>query len=140
MSVLAPQRPGSTRRNVSPLLTADRGPQSDFNLFVLPHGKTGLELGVNDIGSERTTTANAMILNRIGTFTYGGGIEYSRLGVTASIARGALGLETRAYDLRHPTLDSYINYVANRKVQIFAGERDITHAQRRSVLGLQFSF
>ena len=140
VSLLSPQRPGSTNRNVSPLLTSDRGPQSDFNLFVLPHGKTGLEVGVNDIGSERTTTANAMLLNRTGSFTYGGGIEYSRLGVSASIARGALGFETRAYDLRHPTLDSYINYVANRKVQIFGGERDITHAQRRSVLGLQFSF
>ena len=140
VSTLSPQRPGSARRNVSPLLTSDRGPQSDFNLFLLPHGNTGLELGVNDIGSERTGTANVMLLNRSGNFTYGGGIEYSRLGVTASIARGALGVEARAYDLRHPTLDSYINFVANRKVQIFGGLRDITHAQRRGVLGLQFSF
>lgn len=140
VSELSPQRPGSINRNVSPLLTSDRGPQSDFNLLILPRGTTGLELGVNDIGSERTGTANAMLLSRSGSFTYGGGIEYSRLGVTASIARGALGLEARAYDLRHPTLDSYINFVANRKVKIFGGERDITHAQRRSVLGLQFSF
>ncbi len=140
VSTLAPQRTGSANRNVSPLLTADRGPQSDFNLFVLPRGTTGLELGVNDIGSVRTTTANAMILNRKGSFTYGGGIEYSRLGVTASVARGAVGLETRAYDLRHPTLDSYVNLIANPKLQVFGGERDITHAQRRSVLGLQFEF
>jgi len=140
VSTLTPQRPGSANRNVSPLLTADRGPQSDFNLFVLPRGRTGLEIGVNDIGSERTTTANAMLLNRSGHFTYGGGIEYSRPGVTASVTRGALGLEARAYDLRHPTLDSYLNLIATPKLQIFGGERDITHAQRRSVLGLQFEF
>lgn len=140
VSTLAPLRPGSTNRNVSPLLTADRGPQSDFNLFLLPRGKTGLEVGVNDIGSERTTTANVMLLNRAGAFTYGGGIEYSRLGVTAAIARQRLGLEARLYDLRHPTLDSYLNLNATPKLQIFGGERDITHAQRRTVLGLQFAF
>ena len=139
-SLLSPQRPGSTNRNVSPLLTADRGPQSDFNLFLLPRAQTGLELGVNDVGSERTGTANVMLLNRRGPFTYGGGIEYSRLGVTTSIARGALGLEARAYDLRHPTLDAYVNAILRPKLQIFGGERDITHAQRRSVLGLQFEF
>ncbi len=139
-SVLSPLRPGSAHRNVSPLLTADRGPQSDFNLFVLPHARTGLELGVNDIGSGGTSTANAMLINRTTGFAYGGGIEYSRLGVTATVARRALGLEARAYDLRHPTLDSYLNFSANPKLQIFGGERDITHAQRRSVLGLQFEF
>ncbi|GAC1540035.1 MAG: hypothetical protein NVS3B16_01720 [Vulcanimicrobiaceae bacterium] len=140
VSTLAPQRPGSANRNVTPLLTADRGPQSDFNLFVLPRGKTGLEVGVNDIGSERTTTANVMLLNRSGSFTYGGGIEYSRLGITASVVRQRIGLEARVYDLRHPTVDSYLNLSANPKLQIFGGERDITHAQRRSVLGLQFAF
>jgi len=140
VSTLSPLRPGSTNRNVSPLLTGDRGPQSDFNLFVLPHAKTGFELGVNDIGSERTTTANVMLLNRSGPLTYGGGIEYSRLGVTASMLRQRIGLEARAYDLRHPTLDSYVNFYATPKLQIFGGERDITHAQRRSVLGIQFGF
>ncbi len=140
VSTLSPQRPASANRNVSPLLTADRGPQSDFNLFILPHGASGLELGVNDVGSARTTTANVMLLNRRGGFTYGGGIEYSRLGVTAAVARQRLGLEARAYDLRHPTLDTYINLNATPKLQIFGGERDLTHAQRRSVLGLQFAF
>ncbi|GAC1307457.1 MAG: hypothetical protein NVSMB21_11500 [Vulcanimicrobiaceae bacterium] len=140
VSELSPLRPGSVNRNVSPLLTADRGPQSDFNLFILPHARTGLEVGVNDVGSERTGTANVMLLNRSGGFTYGGGIEYSRLGITASVARARLGLEARAYDLRHPTLDSYVNFAATPKLQIFGGERDITHAQRRSVLGVQFGF
>ncbi len=140
VSTLSPQRPGSANRNVTPLLTGDRGPQSDFNLFVFPRAKSGLELGVNDIGSERTTTANAMLLNRSGGLTYGGGIEYSRLGVTAAYVRQRIGLEARVYDLRHPTLDSYLNLKATPKLEIFGGERDITHAQRRSVLGLQFAF
>lgn len=140
VGTLAPQRPGSTGRNVTPLLTSDRGPQSDFNLFILPHGKTGLELGVNDIGSNGTSTANAMLINRSPGFTYGGGIEYSRLGLTTTLTRGRVGFETRAYDLRHPTLDTYLNLLATPKLQIFGGERDLTHAQRRSVLGLQFAF
>ncbi|MBD5656770.1 MAG: MCE family protein, partial [Candidatus Eremiobacteraeota bacterium] len=53
---LSPQRSGSADTNVSPLLTADRGPESDFNLFVLPHARTGLEAGVNDVGSSGTST------------------------------------------------------------------------------------
>ncbi len=137
---LAPLRPGSYDRNTSPLLTADRGPQSDFNLMILPHGSTGLKLGVNDIGSQSTTTANAVLLKRSRNFTYGGGIEYSRLGAETSVAGKLLGVEARVYDLRHPTLDTYLNVFALPKVQIFAGERDIGHAQRRTAAGLQFEF
>lgn len=138
--VLAPLRPGSYDRNTSPLLTADRGPQSDFNLLVLPHGSSGLKLGVNDVGSNGTSTANVVLLNRRRGFTYGGGIEYSRLGVETSVAGNLLGLEARAYDLRHPTLDTYVNLFALPKVQVFGGERDLTHASRRTAFGLQFEF
>jgi ABC-type transporter Mla subunit MlaD len=137
---LAPLRPGSYDRNTSPLLTSDRGPQSDFNLLVLPHGAMGLKLGANDIGSQSTTTANVVLLKRTSHFTYGGGIEYSRLGGEASLASKLLGFEARVYDLRHPTLDTYINVFALPKAQIFAGERDIGHAQRRTAAGLQFEF
>jgi len=141
VSALTPLRPGSYDRNVSPLLTADRGLQSDFNLFVLPKGHMGLELGANDIGTTAgTTTANALLINRSSHFSYGGGVEYSRLGVTASLAGPRLGVETRAYDLRHPTIDQYVNVFALPKGQIFVGERDLLHASRRSVLGLQFEF
>jgi ABC-type transporter Mla subunit MlaD len=136
---LSPARPGSLNTNTSPLLTADRGPESDFNLFVLPHARTGLEAGVNDVGSG-TSTANAILINRSGGLSYGGGIEYSRLGVNAAIAHGVFGLETRAYDLRHPTVDSYLNILAFPKLQIFGGERDLTHVDRRTVFGLQFEF
>ncbi len=137
-SELSPERPGSANRNVSPLLTADRGPESDVNLFLLPHARSGLELGVNDIGSSGTSTANALILNRANGFTYGGGIEYSRLGVTATVGQHAFSLETRAYDLRHPTLDEYINFLLAPKLQLFGGERDISHTSRRTTFGLQF--
>jgi ABC-type transporter Mla subunit MlaD len=140
VSELSPARPGSLTTNTSPLLTSDRGPQSDFNLFVLPHARTGLEAGVNDVGSAGTSTANAILINRSGGLAYGGGIEYSRLGLNAAIARGVFGFETRAYDLRHPTVDSYVNLLAFPKLQIFGGERDLTHVDRRTVFGLQFEF
>ncbi len=137
---LAPLRPGSANRNVSPLLTADRGPQSDVNLYVLPYGSMGLKLGFNDIGSQGTSSANFILMKRAGPLSYGGGVEYSRLGAQASIAGKLLGLEGRLYDPRHPTLDSYVNLFALPKVQIFAGERDLTHASRRTAAGLQFEF
>lgn len=139
-SELSPSRPGSADRNTSPLLTADRGPESDFNLFILPHARTGLEAGVNDSGSTGTATANFMLLNRSGGLTYGGGMEYSRLGLTATMASKMLSFETRAYDLRHPTLDQYINLILAPKLQLFGGERDISHTSRRTTFGLQFEF
>jgi ABC-type transporter Mla subunit MlaD len=137
---LSPARPGSLTTNTSPLLTGDRGPESDFNVFLLPHARTGLEAGVNDIGSTGTSTANLMLLNRSSGFTYGGGIEYSRLGLTTSMVNGRFGVEARAYDLRHPTLDGYLNLFAAPKFQIFGGERDLNHVDRRTVFGLQFEF
>jgi ABC-type transporter Mla subunit MlaD len=139
-SELSPARPGSLTTNTSPLLTADRGPETDFNLFVLPRARTGLEVGVNDVGSGGTSTANFLLLNRGGGLTYGGGLEYSRLGLTTSIAHGLFGAEARAYDLRHPTLDTYLNLFATPKLQVFGGERDLTHVDRRTVFGLQFEF
>jgi ABC-type transporter Mla subunit MlaD len=139
VGVLSPLRPGSYNRNDSPLLTADRGPQSDFNLFILPHAHTGLEGGVNDVGSGNAT-GNFLLVSRKGPLTMSGGILYSQLGASASIAGKALGFEARAYDLRHPTLDTYLNVIALPKFQIFGGERDVNHAQRRTVAGLQAEF
>jgi ABC-type transporter Mla subunit MlaD len=137
---LSPARPGSLVTNTTPLLTKDRGPETDFNLFLLPHARTGLEAGVNDVGSTGTSTANFMLLNRSGGLTYGGGLEYSRLGLTTSFQKGRVGLEARAYDLRHPTLDTYLNLFATPKFQVFGGERDLSHVDRRTVFGLQFEF
>jgi ABC-type transporter Mla subunit MlaD len=134
---LSPQRPGSAGTNLSPLLRADRGPQSDFNLRILPKGGTSLFLGANDIGSG-TSTANFMLINRRGFFQYGAGVEYSRLGLMGSIANSKVGLEARAYDLRHPTVDAYGNIFVTPKLQLFGGERDLNHSSRRTVFGLQF--
>jgi ABC-type transporter Mla subunit MlaD len=133
---LAPERPGSADRNTSPLLTSDRGPQSDFNLSILPRGQTSLFVGANDIGYN--STANVMLLSHRGPLTYGAGVEYSRLGLRAALAGQHIGFEIRAYDLRHPTLDAYTNLFLAPKLQLFGGERDTTHASRRTVFGLQF--
>jgi ABC-type transporter Mla subunit MlaD len=135
---LAPERPGSANRNTSPLLTSDRGPQSDFNISILPHAGTSLFAGVNDVGAN--TTANFMLMSNHNGLRYGAGIEYSRLGLSAAFGGPRLGFEARAYDLRHPTLDTYANLFLAPKLQLFGGERDTTHASRRSVLGVQFEF
>ncbi len=141
VSMLSPGRPGSLYGpSTSPLLTANQGPSTDFNLFLLPLAHTSLETGVNDVGQNGTTTANFMVLKHSGALTYGGGIEYSNPGLTASVARGALGFEARMYDLQHVTYDQYINFLAAPRFQVFGGERDIFHNDRRTVFGLQFEF
>jgi ABC-type transporter Mla subunit MlaD len=137
VSQLSPLQPKNVRGNTSPLLTGDRGPQTDFNIRLLPKGATSLFAGVNDAGSG-TSTANFMLIGRRGSFQYGGGMEYSRLGVTTSFSGSLAGVEFRAYDLRHPTLDAYGNLFVAPKLQLFGGERDITHPDRRTVFGLQF--
>jgi ABC-type transporter Mla subunit MlaD len=142
-SELSPARPGSAGSNVSPLLTSDRGPQSDFNLSILPKANTSLFAGVNDVGYN--STANFMLMGNRNGFHYGAGIEYSRPGVSLSFGGNKynpsvsrFGFEARAYDLRHPTLDAYGNYFLAPKLQLFGGERDTTHRDRRTVFGLQF--
>jgi len=136
---LSPQRPGSAAGNVSPLLRADRGPQSDFNLRFLPKGGTSLFVGANDIGSG-TSTANAMLINQRGAMQFGLGVEYSRLGLMAAVRNSKVGLEARAYDLRHPTIDAYGNLFVAPKLQLFGGERDLNHNSRRTVFGVQVEF
>jgi ABC-type transporter Mla subunit MlaD len=136
VSELSPERPGSAAGNTSPLLTADRGPMSDFNLSILPKASTGLFAGVNDVGAN--STANFMLMGNRSGFRYGAGIEYSRLGMSAAFGTSKFGFEARAYDLRHPTLDAYGNLFVAPKLQLFGGERDTTHRDRRSVFGLQF--
>jgi hypothetical protein len=128
----------------SPLLTHDRGPQTDFNLVALPRGRTNLLTGANDIGSAGTTSYNFAALQAIGpgnAFKVGGGVLYSRLGVLAAYApRTGLGLEARAYDLRHPTVDGYATLHAAPGIALFGGERDVLHSGRRTVFGLQLQF
>ena len=134
----------NTTGSSSPLLTQDRGPQTDFNLVALPKGRTSLLTGANDIGSTGTTSYNFAGLESVGPsgdFRVGGGVLYSRLGVLADYgARTGLGLEARAYDLRHPTIDGYATLHAAPDIEIFGGERDVLHTGRRTVFGLQLQF
>jgi ABC-type transporter Mla subunit MlaD len=145
VSELNPQ--SVTTGNTTPLLTQDRGPQSDINLILFPYGKTYLYTGVNNIGATTSpTTVNFAAMERIAHgFELGGGVLYSRLGLrtlyTPSVSGYGLGLEGMLYDPRHPTLDGYINAkLGGTGLEIFGGERDITHPDRRTVFGIQHSF
>ncbi len=128
----------------SPLLTNDRGPQTDFNIVALPHGRMSLLSGANDIGSAGTTSYNFAALRSLGPASgvrVGGGVLYSRLGALATYTSpGGLGFETRAYDLRHPTIDGYATLHAGPNIAVFGGERDVLHSGRRTVFGLQLQF
>ena len=131
-----PERPASAERNTSPLLTADRGLQSDFNAIILPHNRTSLVAGVNDLGY--AATGNLLLLDHSGQLRYGGGIEYSQLGVYGGIATRPVGFDVRFYDVRHPTLDTYLYLSPGQKLQFFGGGRDLLYTDRRAVFGLQF--
>jgi len=127
----------------SPLLTRDRGPQTDVNAILLPNGGTSLLVGANDIGSFDTTTWNVAGLENLGHgFHLGGGVLYSRLGELASYNPGgsAFGLEERLYDPRHPTLDGYATLRLAKGLNLFGGERDVTHTGRRTDFGLRLNF
>ena len=139
ISELSPQRPGT---NSSPLLTRDRGPQTDVNAILLPKGPTYLYTGANDIGSGRTSYNFAAMATVKPGFQIGGGVLYSRLGVRARYQPDAkgFGLDGRLYDLRHPTADGYLNLGLGNGLTLFGGERDITHSGRRTVFGLQLQY
>lgn len=134
LSYLSPQ----TTSGPNPLLTNDRGPQADFNLVVLPRGSVSAMLGANDIGAK--TTWNLAATKNSGALRYGGGVLYSQLGVLGSYNPGALGAETRIYNLRRPTFDIYGNFNLQKWAKLFLGERDATRADRRTVYGLQLNF
>ncbi len=137
VSMLTPERPGSANTGAgSPLLTADRGPQSDVNLMLLPRGKTSVFTGVNDLGAQ--TTYNFAALSRFGKFKAGGGVIYSQLGVLGKMQGDRFGLEGRLYDLRHTTFDAYGRMLLAPQWEFFAGERDLFHIDRRTVFGVQF--
>ncbi len=48
VSELDPAKPGT---NASPTFSGDRGPQTDFNPIAMPHGRTSLFTGANNIGA-----------------------------------------------------------------------------------------
>jgi ABC-type transporter Mla subunit MlaD len=139
LSKLSPQNPNVN--NGSPTLTSDRGPQTDFNIIALPKGNTSLLTGANDLGGS-TTTYNLAAMGALGNGLHvGGGILYSQLGVLGSFtSKQGSGIEARLYDPRWPTFDAYGNLKVVHGAALFAGERDILHAARRFVFGLQLQF
>lgn len=138
LSELDAMKPGS---HSSPLLTQDKGPQTDFNVIALPLGRTSLLTGANDIGSRGTTTYNLLANESLGGGLHlGGGILYSRLGLLGSYQPGRLGVEGRLYDLRNPTFDAYANLKLAPGFQVYGGERDLLQSGRRTVFGLQLQF
>ncbi len=135
LSGLSPQHnPG-----LNPVLTASRGPLGDLNLVFLPHARTSVMVGANAIGNN--TTWNAVLEQQKGNFHFGAGVLYSQIGVLGQYAplRG-LGLETRIYDLTYPMVDLYGNVHVTPGMELFFGQRDITHASRRNTFGLQYQF
>ena len=128
----------------SPLLTKDRGPQTDVNIIALPKGSTSLYAGANDIGARSSWNFSAMA-RMTPSLSVGGGVLYSRLGARAiyspALTRGlGLGFEARVYDLRHPTTDTYANLGFGNGLTLFGGERDMFHSGRRTTFGLQYQF
>ncbi|MGH7716504.1 MAG: MlaD family protein, partial [Vulcanimicrobiaceae bacterium] len=121
------------------LLTTDKGPQSDFNVVVLPHGQSQLYAGINDLS--RNQTWNLAMRQQVAPgVLLGGGILYSRLGVLGMISNKVFGFEGMAYDPRYGYVDAYLRLHATDNIDVFAGERDLLHPERRTVYGLQYRF
>jgi ABC-type transporter Mla subunit MlaD len=124
-----------------PLLqTAQRGPQTDFNAVLLPKGTTSLLTGANDIGTPQNSWNLALRQNVAPHLWLGGGVLYSNLGALAQYEPGPVGFEARLYDPQYPTLDAYGDLNVAHGLQLFGGERDVTHTGRRTVFGLQLQF
>jgi ABC-type transporter Mla subunit MlaD len=137
ISELDKPKPGAAG---SPILTSDRGPQTDFNIIGLPRGRTSLLTGANDIGT-RTTTWNLAVRQAMGHgVELGGGVLYSRLGVLGRYEPGPFSVEARLYDVRRPTFDAYGGFKLSPGIELFGGERDALRSGRRTVFGLQLQF
>ena len=138
LSELDAYQPGSNGTHL--LQTTSRGPQSDVNAYILPNGKTSLFVGANDIGTPQSSW-NVAVKENVAPHLYvGGGVLYSTLGAMVQYNPGVVGVEARVYDPAFPTLDAYGNINISKGVQLFGGERDITHTGRRTVFGLQLQF
>lgn len=125
---------------LNPVLPANQGPIGDLNVLVLPHASTGLMFGANSIGDN--TTYNAILTkgSDVG-LRFGGGVLYSQMGMLAQYnTLNGFGLETRVYDLTYPMIDLYGNVRVVKRTKLFFGERDITHASRRTTAGFQYVF
>lgn len=132
MSELSPQ----TVCCPNPLYNADRGPESDLNAVILPNNGTSLLVGANDIGYN--TTANVALIEKLSpTFRIGGGVLYSQLGFLGAYSNGVFGFDTKIYNPQLPDIDVYGNLRIAKNWELFIGERDLNHAQRRFTYGFQ---
>jgi ABC-type transporter Mla subunit MlaD len=138
LSELDAQRPNAGGQ---PLLqTPSRGPQSDVGVTLLPGSSTSLFAGANDIGTPQNSWNAGVAQTLAPHLRVGGGVLYSNLGAFVQYQPGPLGFETRVYDPQFPTVDAYANVKVAPGLQLFGGERDLSHAARRSVFGLQLQF
>jgi ABC-type transporter Mla subunit MlaD len=128
----------------SRLLRDDRGPQSDYNLLLLPYGSNSILVGANDLGSSHTTY-NFLPSQRFwGHWNIGAGVLYSNFGMrilnTPPAHQKGVGLDARFYDPRRPTGDLYLNVPVGTGIELFGGERDIFHSGRRTAFGFQYTY
>ena len=132
MSELSPQ----TVCCPNPLYNSDRGPQSDLNAVILPHGTTSLLVGANDIGYN--TTANLALIKSLSpSVRVGGGVLYSQLGFLGAYSNGVFGFDTKIYNPQRPEIDAYGNLRIAKNWELFVGERALNHQERRFTYGFQ---
>ncbi|HXP91964.1 MAG TPA: MlaD family protein [Candidatus Binatia bacterium] len=130
----------------TPILGTNRGPQSDFNLVVLPHAPMSFVAGANNLGPPPNggqTTYNFALLTSVAPgLRAGAGVLYSTLGLMSQYTppKSGIGFQGLIYNPQYPTMDAYGTLHVAPKAAIFGGERDILHSGRRTVFGLQLNF
>ena len=121
----------------NPLYSANRGPEPDLNAVILPHNKTSLLVGANNIGYTPTTANVALIQSMSPELRIGGGVLYSQLGFLAAYNNRVFGFDTKIYNIQRPDIDLYGNLNVTKNLQLFVGERALNHAERRFTFGFQ---
>ena len=119
------------------LYSANQGPEPDINAVILPHNKTSLLVGANNIGYTPTTANVALIQSLSPNFKVGGGVLYSQFGFLAAYSDRLFGFDTKIYNIQRPDIDLYGNLNVAKHFQLFVGERALNHAERRFTFGFQ---
>ncbi|HEX8806603.1 MAG TPA: hypothetical protein VF741_06620, partial [Candidatus Aquilonibacter sp.] len=121
----------------NPLYSANQGPEGDLNAVILPHARTSLLVGANNIGYTPTTANVALIQSLNSHFRIGGGVLYSQLGFLGAYSDGVFGFDTKIYNIQRPDVDLYGNFNIAKNWQLFVGERALNHVERRFTFGFQ---
>ncbi len=118
---------------------AGGGPSSDVAITLLPRLPMHATIGADDLGYD--TKYDLLVdSTKSSGLTLSGGILYSTLGVKAVVdPNGALGLDARLYDPKHPKFDLYGQLRLNERLQLFYGERNLLFGSgtRTPSFGLQ---